>query len=453
VAARRRPSRFTPSWLGGQLRQLLPDYPQRALCVAFSGGVDSTALLAALARLRPAPQRLRALHIDHGLLPQSGSWSAHCRRVARALGLPLAVRRVSVPRVRGESLEEAARIQRYRVFAATLAKGEALLSAHHEDDQLETVLLQLLRGAGVAGIAAMPALAPCGRGLLLRPLLAMPHRELTAWASAQGLAWVEDPSNADLRLDRNYLRAQVLPALRQRWPSAAAAVARAARHAAEAQRLLDELGAADCARASCGAHLSAAALRALSPDRRRNALRYWIAHAGHRAPPTRRLEEIASVLLQARADSHPEVAWSGVRVQREADLLVLGVPAGAPLPPAACRWDWQRRRSCVLPGGCGTLTLRRVTHGPIDLDALAPTLSVRARRGGERLRTARGGARRALKSLLQEARVPLARRASLPLVFAGEQLIAAADLWLDASVQAGAATRRRGRLKWSAPAK
>jgi tRNA(Ile)-lysidine synthase len=420
------------------------------VCVAFSGGADSTALLAALAQLKRPPLRLRALHVDHRLHPHSSSWAAHCRRVARALGVPLRVRTAKVARARGESLEAAARAARYGLLATALAPDEALLTAHHQDDQLETVLLQLLRGAGVAGIAAMPALAAFARGRLVRPLLPWSRAELTAWVRSQGLEWIEDPGNSELRLDRNYLRARVLPLIRERWPAAAATVTRAARHAAEAQRLLDAVGAADAARASFGAMLSAQRLRTLPPERRRNALRFWITAAGHLAPPASRLEEIAGPLLQARADAQPCVRWEGALLQRQADLLSLRAAPGTTARLEEVSWPWRRRRTCALPGSGGKLTLKRDARGPLDLDALPATLTIRARRGGERLRPVRAGPRRALKSLLQEGRVPVAERARLPLIFAAETLIAVAGLWLDESVQASAASRRRARLIWSA---
>jgi tRNA(Ile)-lysidine synthase len=452
-ARRGGPSGFSPHWLQRRLSELLPVFPDVALCVAFSGGCDSTALLAALAQLPHAPRALRALHIDHRLQPQSRRWSRHCRRVARRLQVPLTVRTANIAPARGESLEAAARAARYRLLAASLAEGEALLTAHHRDDQLETVLLQLLRGAGVAGLAAMPALAPLGSGVLVRPLLSVPRIALADWMRAQGLTWIEDESNTELRRDRNYLRARVLPALRERWPAAAATVSRSARHLAEAQRLLDMLGEADAGRASCGAMLSARMLRRLAPERRRNALRCWIAAAGLLVPPTSRLEEIAGALLAAREDAQPLVAWEGAAVQRQGDLLVLraGRSFAAPaarLPELA--WQWRRRRTQVLPPPFGALVLEADARGPLDLDALGPTLVVRERRGGERLRPVRGGPRRALKQLLQEARVPVARRAQLPLLFDGGRLIGVADLWLDESVQAHAASRRRARLLWRA---
>src|SRR5712671_127162 len=421
-AARRGTEGFGPRSLSRRLAQLLPGFPDVAVCVAFSGGADSTALLAALAQLERPPLKLRALHVDHRLHPHSVRWVAHCRRVARALGVPLQVRTAKVARLRGESPEAAARAARYQLLAAALAPQEALLTAHHEDDQLETVLLQLLRGAGLAGMAAMPARAAFARGALVRPLLSWSRAELTAWVRSQGLEWIEDPGNAELRHDRNYLRTRALP-----------------------------------------------------PERRRNALRFWITAAGYRAPPASRLEEIAGPLLQARADAQPVVTWAGALLQRQADLLSLrtasggapGASAGAlpgsgrsrraaAQPPAAAArfeqvsWPWRRRRTCALPAPLGRLTLKRDARGPLDLEALPATLTIRARRGGERLRPQRGGRRRALKSLLQEARVPVAERARLPLIFAAETLIAVAGLWLDESVQASAASRRRARLIWSA---
>ena len=179
--------------------------------------------------------------------------------------------------------------------------------------------------------------------------------------------------------------------------------------------------------------------------------------AGFLAPPSRRLQEISGALLAARPDTQPFVAWQGVRIRREQDLLVLrAVPAQAARAGAARAqpaepprsWRWQRQRTLALARGC--LTLKTDARGPLDLDALAPQLTLRARRGGERLRPVRGGPRRALKGLLQEARIPVEERARLPLLFAGERLLAVADLWLDESVQAAPASRRRGRLIWRA---
>src|SRR6185312_9744575 len=224
----------------------------------------------------------------------------------------------------------AARVARYRAFADQLRRGEVLLTAHTQDDQLETVLLQLFRGCGLPGLAAMPAMAPLGAGWLARPLLACSRSQLEAWVRARTLAWIEDDMNLDERFDRNYLRRRVLPAVRQRWPGVAGAVARSARHAAEAQGLLTALARVDLERASDGASLSVRALRAVPPDRRRNVLRLWIATGGRTLPDSRRLEEIAGPLIEARVDAHPQVEWGTegatarrIVVMRHADLLSL----------------------------------------------------------------------------------------------------------------------------------
>ena len=481
-AVKQAAGKFGPEWLWAQLSTLLAAFPDVSLCVAFSGGVDSTALLAALAKKqcgtgystsrapvsqRPASPRLRALHVDHGLRAASKQWASHCRALASELHVPLKVLTTKVERPRGTSLEAAARDARYRLLAEALHPGEILLTAHHNDDQLETVLLQLLRGSGLPGIAAMPAVAPFASGMLARPLLSRSRAELETWVRSQGLTWVEDDTNADDGLDRNYLRLRVLPLIRDRWPGSAAAVARSARHAAEAQSLLDTLARADVDRASYGESLSIKTLRALPADRLRNALRFWITRAGYLAPDTKRLEEITGPLLDARPDANPFVEWGegkgSARAQRHGDLLSLGarvssmpaadLPAGGSLAGrSVVVWSWHDSLVYDLPHNLGKLELEPDERGPLDLDALPHPLTIRWRRGGERLSPRRGGPRRALKNLLQESHVPLTERAHLPLLFSNvsavEKLVAVADLLLDETVQATPTTQRRARLRW-----
>ncbi|HEV2320748.1 MAG TPA: tRNA lysidine(34) synthetase TilS, partial [Gammaproteobacteria bacterium] len=217
--------------------------------VALSGGLDSMVLLTALAVERGGlPGELRALHVHHGLHPKADEWQRHCEVACASLGIPLEIRRVEVHPATGESLEAVARERRYAAFREVVGADDLLLLAQHADDQLETFLLQALRGAGVRGLAAMPESASFSGLKLARPLLAYGRAELEAWARQQGLSWVEDPSNADTGFDRNYLRHEVLPRLKQRWPAAAETVSRSARLAAEADGLLKELAAEDTAR-------------------------------------------------------------------------------------------------------------------------------------------------------------------------------------------------------------
>ena len=438
---------FGPRWLRAHLAQLLPEFPDVALCVAFSGGVDSTALLAALAGAARARTHLRAVHVNHGLHAAADAASAHCRKIAQRLAVPLRVIRVRVPRARGESLEAQAREARYAALARELRTGEVLVSAHQLDDQLETVLLQLLRGAGLAGIAAMPALMRFGAGWYARPLLTRSRVELESWVRRRALPWVEDAMNADERLDRNYLRRRVLPQMRARWPGLATAVARSARHAAQAQRLLAEFGEADLERCADGAALSVAALRTLGIERRTNALRAWIVAQAHPLPDARRLAELAGPLLAARADANPMVAWADVVARRHAGRLSIEARSAAS-PLAELTWAWRSSRELLLPRALGRLALISDAHGPIDLGRLPEELIVRWRRGGERLRPREGGPSRALKALLQQARVPPVERAYLPLLYARMRLIAVADRWSDVSIRAQRQSKARGRIVW-----
>jgi tRNA(Ile)-lysidine synthase len=304
------------------------------------------------------------------------------------------------------------------------------------------------------GLAAMPTVASLGAGQLVRPLLSVPRARLRAWVQAQGLACVADPSNADEAFDRNFLRHRVLPALLERWPGAATTVARSAWHLAQAQHLLDELAMADVARAADGAALSVATLRALPLARRRIALRFWIGASGRTLPDARRLEEIAVTLLSARAGANPQVSWGRSQVQRHAGRLLLQAARAAGAASSGYELEWNPRRAprLTLPAGAGQLELVRAAHGPIDAAALPATLTVRSRRGGERLRPRAGGPSRSVKSLLQNAAIGLRERQELPLLFAGEQLLAVADLWVDGCLQPSARRARRLRLIWHRPA-
>jgi len=452
---------FGPDFLAAQLGALLADFPRVALVAAFSGGGDSLALLAALAALRRRHRKLalRAIHVDHGLQDTSRAWARACRLRARELRVPLSVRRVAVSCPKGDSLEAAARAARHAAFARLLRADEALLTAHHLEDQAETVLLQLLRGAGIAGLAAMPARAPLGKGCLLRPLLDVPRASLREYARQRGFDWIEDPMNADRRFDRAYVRHELLTPLQARWPAAARSLARTARHAGDARQLLAGIAAKDLLAAMDGPDLSVPVLRRLPDDRRRNALRAWIVQQGSRAPETRRLAEIAGPMLAARADAHPQVAWDEGGVRRHGNRL-MWEPAraaqGAKVPveaaecgPAALEdWRWQETPVIELPGARGRIGIRADEHGALDLDLLPPGLAVRWRLGGERLRPRRGGPRRTVKRLLQAARIAPWERAAVPLVYAADRLVAVGERWIDADFQASAATRRRGRIVW-----
>jgi tRNA(Ile)-lysidine synthase len=442
------------AWLAGHV----PDYPKAKLCVAVSGGADSATLLALLAAVRDARPararpRLRAVHVHHHLQAGAADWARRARALARRFHVSFKVLHARVPLGKRRSLEADARDARYALLRGELADREVLLTAHHADDQLETVLLQLLRGAGVKGLAAMPSMQPFGRGSIARPLLGLDRDTILGWARGAGIEWIEDPMNVDERFDRSFLRLRVTPLLRARWPGAAEAVSRSARHAAEAQRLLDSLARVDVERASDGDALTVRALRVLEPGRRRNALRFWIAGAGATLPDARRLHEIAGPLLAARADARPVVTWSAHAVRRDGERLRLeAVPAArrgtTDAEAAAQSWAWKRNASLTLSAGGGTLRLVDDPHGPIDLERLPDEVRVERRKGGEELQPRAEGPPRSLKSLLQAAKIGAGERERMPLVKADGRLLAAGDRWIDVSIRALTDARRRARLVW-----
>ncbi|MBK1692580.1 tRNA lysidine(34) synthetase TilS [Ectothiorhodospira mobilis] len=401
--------------------------PARRHLVGLSGGLDSVVLLHALAGLaRDLP--LIAVHVHHGLSPRAEDWAGACGSLCRRLQIPFHCLRVDAAPGRGESPEAAARRARYDALAGFMQPGDGLLTAHHRRDQAETLLLQLLRGAGPAGLAAMPLWQPLGPGWHGRPLLEVDRPQLEAHARAHGLDWVEDESNQDPALDRNRLRHEILPLLRARWPAVDATLARAAALQAEAQDLLAERAREDLEtlRGETPGTLSVAALARLRRPRQRNALRGWLQEKGLPLPGRARLETLLQQALVAAPEAAVRVAWPGAEVRRYRDALYAMAPLPSP-PPGWCL-PWDGHTPLAVPGTGVTLTREGVMrrHG-LDPAALPAPVTVRLRRGGERLRL--GGRTRVLKKLLQAQGVPPWERERIPLIHAGDRLVVVWGLW------------------------
>lgn len=429
---------------------LLEQFPAaRRWVVAYSGGLDSHVLLHLCARLgatHPGVPPVVALHVNHGVQRQADAWSAHCAAVCDGLGVALHARAAELaPAEVAQPSEEALRAARYRVFAAFCAEDDLLLLAHHRDDQVETVLLRLLRGAGVAGLAGMPRERACGRARLCRPLLETERARLREYAEAEGLRWVEDPSNACPDYDRNFLRLEVLPRLAARWPGAAGNVARAARSLAQAAAICAERAdedLRDCAGTDRfgQAFLALAPWRALGPARATAALRAWLARHGAGWPEAQALATLERELIAARRDAQPRLRLGAVEVRRYRERLYAippgdaGVaPAGAVIAPDA---------PLCLPG-VGRLVLGSGVDGGVR-----PGREYRIGFGapGWHCRPA-GRPRKTLKQLAQEHGVPPWLRARLPLLYVDGELAAVADLCVCEGFAAppGAAALR---LRW-----
>lgn len=419
------------------LTQWLPELESAsALLVGFSGGLDSTVLLHVLCRLIPA-DKIQALHVHHGLSPRADDWVAHCVRVCHALGVVLHVERVSVV-ADGKGLEEAARTQRYLAFTRHLPAGGKLLLAHHRDDQVETILFRLLRGAGPRGLAGMPTRRRLGSGELLRPLLGIERTALEAWARAQGLVWIEDESNIGTDFDRNFLRHRVLPLLASRWPGLDRRLLRSAALCRDGDQLLQEVGEEDLQRLGekserLGWSLAVQSLQKLSRVRRANLLRIWLTHRGLPIPGHRQVAAVLDDLLPAREDAMPLVRFGGGEFRRFGERLFL-LPCHLSAALDVQELPWEPVAPLKLPDGF-VLEAQEGTGG-VRL-ARRGAWHVRFRCGGERCRPVGRRGSRPLKKLLQEYGLEPWLRDRIPLVYVDGELAAVGDLFVCAGFEAG----------------
>jgi tRNA(Ile)-lysidine synthase len=424
------------------LQQSLTQLPPGPLAIAYSGGLDSSALLHLAAQ---SGRKVHAFHVHHGLSPNADAWESHCRAKCERLGIPFASRRVTLD----NRSEAAARKARYAALGALCIehKVHLLLTAHHLDDQAETILLQLLRGAGPAGMSGMdafnraPALLGTPDVLLARPLLEASRAQLEAYVREHRISHIEDESNADQRYARNALRHEVMPRLAQAFPGYQERFARSARHAQAAQRLLTGLAAEDLVRCLAGgesseatdplASLDLARVRTLSADRVANLLRHWFAERGVRLPSASWLAEMQEQALTARDDANLKVTHPDCEVRRHRDRLYL-VPrrpeADAELQQS---FRWNGEGSIAFPDFGGTL---HVELAPLGLDPewlRAQVLTIAFRKGGEKLKPARNRPTRTLKQHYQTLGIPAWERERMPMVGIPGQILYAAGIGMD----------------------
>jgi len=409
------------------LMRFLPQRRPLKLCVGLSGGLDSVVLLHLLNKARVEPGLVvSALHVHHGLSPNADAWADFVVALTDELDVSCAIVRVEINPA-GEGLEAAARNARYAAFAQSDA--DVLLLAHHANDQAETLLFNLLRGSGVSGLAAMPAVRALGDKLILRPLLDVGRNELVAYAQNHDLRWVEDESNASPAFSRNHLRHEILPMLAARYPAVVATLARTARHMGEADALLDEFGAQDLAYCLCEGAFDLSRAGCLSLGRMQHALRYWLRQSG--IVLESRSWQALLAMLNARDDSMPALIWRERAVRRYRDRLYL-TPAHCcagpvvPLQPQALG-VW------AVPAWSGALSLSM--DGVLSPYWLGQPWVLRPWSGSAQLRLRPGRHSRTLKHLCQEAGIPPWRREMTPLIFQGDRLMAVPGLGVAADFQ------------------
>jgi len=427
------------------LASLLPE--RSSILVGLSGGVDSVLLLHLLHQLAPRYSwQLSALHVHHGLSPNADDWADFCARLCANLNIPLHIERVDIAPLRAQGIEAAARQLRHAAFSRQDCDFVAL--AHHADDQVETLLLQLLRGAGVRGASAMPILSQSKRPVLsggspkiVRPLLHCTRREILDYAAAHHLEWIEDESNADDSYPRNFLRHQLLPLLGEKFPAYRETLARSTQHFAEAGVLLDDLARLDApglfpaGGRGVKCRLEVPRLQSLSLPRAKNLLRYFLYQLGAPMPQAVRLDDMLHQLCAARPDASVCITCGGWQVRRYQGW-VYALPALGEFDRQQSL-TWQGEAELAWPALHSRVLFNKFKGQGISLARLqGKPVTLRLRCGGETLRPSLNSATRTLKNLLQEHRVPPWQRDRWPLLYCGEELVCVPGVAIAADYQA-----------------
>lgn len=405
--------------------------------VAFSGGLDSTALLLALAELRPQlPMQLRAVHVNHGAHPGAAHWAQHCERLCASLEVPITLVPPPLSPHPKDSPEAQWRRWRLEAFEALMGPDDVVCTAHHRQDQAEGLLLALLRSSGPEGLAAMPAVRPLGRGRLARPFLELPREALQDFVTSRAVEFIEDPGNQDTRLDRNYLRHALMPVLERRWPAAQRSLARSAGLFARLSAQLANEGALALAgREPFPGILELGALPE-QPESLALIIRHWLRQRGAPPMPRARMDDLVRQLCTAGPDRNIHFEWQNHYLDHAQNRLWLSDRPLSPCPPNA---DWSDGVAQLGPCS-GTLTL--------EPKALTATLRITCRHGGERYRKTPETPQRKLKQWFNDQRLPAFLRDCVPLVVNNDRLLAVGDVVLAQDLEAGL-REQSGQLLWS----
>ena len=398
--------------------------------VALSGGLDSVVLLHALKKYlieHKSAIPLIAIHINHCLQAQSQNWVEECEAITKKLDVVFKSIKVKVDLNSGRGLEASARSARYSALLREMQPNDWLITAHHQEDQAETLLINLIRGSGIAGIAGISKIRKFGLGWIVRPMLNIAKDDLILYAKENSLDWIEDPSNIDLDFDRNFLRHEIITSLKTRWPSVSECLCRSSAHAGEASQLLFELAEIDLKKICFDSYrIPISKLLKLSPARQRNLIRFAFQKQKLNMPSTVKLKLIFSELIFARKDSQPLIRWDGVIVRRYRDNLYLmsdkQMPDLYPLPISG--------NELFLGPGMGSLNFEISENIGLSKKLFDKGLTVKKRTGGEKIIPYNQPHRKELKKLLQERGIVPWMRNQLPLVYSGKELVAVGDLWI-----------------------
>lgn len=432
------------------------------IAVAYSGGLDSSILLRLVAQYCQSQHiNLHAFHVHHGISANADAWLLHAQDVCAELSISFEYRRVQLQK-EGFGIEAAARSARYLALGEMCQNNQIdlLLTAHHQDDQAETILLQLMRGTGLAGLAGMDDanFAPSLLGqksnvssLIARPLLGISKQSLLSYSLKNAISFVDDESNQQTIYARNALRLKAMPILQELAPGYAERLTRAAEHARAAMGILVEVAQEDFLRCAQNGEISLIELSRLSPARADNLLRFWMQQLGMKMPSTARLQEIKHQVLSAKEDARITIAHEDWEIHRYRNQLSASLKVDVQsLSNSELKICWQGEDALYLPLFKGHLHFDLAESGMSKSNLLGRALLVRTRQGGERLRLASNRPSRDMKSHFQTAGIPYWKRALLPFVFIESQLLFVAELGFDAAFIDDDGDTQKIQLRWQA---
>lgn len=400
--------------------------------IAYSGGVDSHVLLHLVCSVEWLKLKTTAVYINHGLQKEAEQWASHCESVSLDLGVKFLCINVNAEKVNGKSLEEIAREARYSAFKTLVDKQDVLLLAQHREDQMETVLLQLFRGAGVRGLSGMPLSAVFGAGEMLRPFLDVSKNEIICYAEENKLQWIEDPSNKSDKFDRNYLRNQIIPQLKDRWPALDKTIARSARHCAKSESISQELAKQLLSNVfnESDQTLTITKLLDLEADQQQLVIRQWFYAMKLRMPSEKKVEKILFEVVQSKTSANPEIQEQGRYVKRYRNKLYCLNQATIDQVMENKFWPSEVRQIDLNNGF--SLTRGGALEGIPKTLWHKSEISIKFRDGSEKIKLPGRKGHHSLKNLFQEKAIPPWERSQIPLVYLNDQLAAISDLWISA---------------------
>jgi len=420
-----------------KIKDILSEYPDAETCwIAYSGGLDSHALLHVLASIQnKIKPKLIAVHINHGISNDADLWVKHCQKICEVYEIEFQTFSVDLSHKSDKGTEAFAREKRYKVFENLISNNDLLLTAHHMDDQVETILLQLMRGAGPDGLVGMPQAREFSKGFLLRPLLGYSREEIHDYALSESLSWVEDESNKSNKYDRNFLRNRIIPELLTRWPGALKTVRRAAKHQAEARCLINEISRSDLEMVSQSEYtkIDISRFNNLSSIRKKHVLRAWIKKSKLEMPNARIIENIITEVIHANTDRNPCVKWKDGEIRRYRGFLYIMKLLPAHDVKISKLWNLEE----TLDLTSGYLKAVSGNGSGIKKNMLSNnTVEIRYRQGGEQIRPSGRVETHELKKMFQDQGILPWLRDRIPLIFYENELIAVADLWVESKYAA-----------------